>query len=386
MIADLEKRPWVLAAIAFAAGAVVILLIWGLTELIAAAGRPSIDAGASPTSSPGRTESPAETPAPSQEGENEDDDDLPSATVPAAPDSRATPVDCSGATVEVATAADLTAALEAARPGDVIVMAPGNYVGEFGATASGTEDSPITLCGPRDAVLNGGDWKGDYVFHLDGATHWHLKGFSVTNGQKGVMADGTVGSTIEGLTVFHIGDEAIHLRKHSTDNLIVGNDVSDTGLRREKFGEGIYIGTAESNWETITGGSPDNSDRNVIEGNVIHGTTSESIDIKEGTTGGIVRGNSFDGAAIVAADSWVDVKGNEWVIEDNTGVNSPLDGFQTHEIGNGGWGTRNVFRGNTADVNGPGFGFSLTPERDNVVACDNKVSAAGEGYSNVDCR
>ena len=98
-----------------------------------------------------------------------------------------------------------------------------------------------------------------------------------------------------------------------------------------------------------------------------------------------MRGNTFDGSRIVGADSWVDVKGNDWVIEGNVGTNSPLDGFQTHEIGKGGWGTRNVFRDNTANVNGPGFGFSLTPVRDNVVACDNQVSSAGEGFSNVTC-
>lgn len=381
MISQLTERPWLLAGVSFLAGAILVLLLWGVTGLVSAFGRTPIDAGATPSSDPGRTESPSEEPDEEDEG-----DELPSATVPTGPISEAKPVDCSRATVEVADADELLSALAGAEPGDVIVMAAGTYVGEFVATTSGTADEPITLCGPTEAVLNGGDWKGDYVFHLDGAQYWHLKGFSVTNGQKGVMADGTVGSVIEGLTVYHIGDEAIHLRKHSTDNHVIGNDVSDTGLRREKFGEGIYIGTAESNWGTITDGQPDNSDRNVIEGNKIHGTTSEAIDIKEGTTGGLVRGNTFDGSAIVGADSWVDVKGNDWVIEGNVGVNSPLDGFQTHEIGKGGWGTRNVFRGNTATVNGPGFGFSLTPERDNVVACDNKVSQAGEGYSNVDCR
>lgn len=380
MIAQLTERPWLLAALAFVAGAVSVLLVWGLTGLAAAAMRPQLEAGATPSSTPGRTASPSDSPRPS------DDGGTPSVTVPTTPDTEADTVDCSSGNVEVADADELLAALAGAKPGDVIVMAPGTYVGEFVATVSGTADDPITLCGPVEAVLSGGDWKGDYVFHLDGAKYWHLKGFAVTNGQKGVMADGTVGSVIEGLTVFHIGDEAIHLRKHSTDNLIIGNDISDTGLRREKFGEGVYIGSAESNWATITDGQPDNSDRNIIDGNHIHGTTSESIDIKEGTTGGIVRNNTFDGSAIVGADSWVDVKGSDWVIENNTGVNSPLDGFQTHEIGNGGWGTRNVFRGNTATVNGPGFGFSLTPERDNVVACDNQVSAAGEGYSNVPCR
>jgi hypothetical protein len=50
-----------------------------------------------------------------------------------------------------------------------------------------------------------------------------------------------------------------------------------------------------------------------------------------------------------------------------------------------GWGTGNVFRGNTAKVDGPGFGFALTPARANRVACDNTSSGAGEGLSNVTC-
>jgi hypothetical protein len=286
----------------------------------------------------------------------------------------------------VASAGALQVALGAVDPGEVIVLAPGRYVGNFVLDRSGTADRPITLCGTADSVLDGGDVEGGYVVHLDGASYWRLSGFTVTNGQKGVMADGMVGSLIDGLTVTHIGDEGIHLRRMSTDNVVRNNKVSDTGLRRDKFGEGIYIGSAESNWNDITGGEPDTSDRNIVEGNIITATTAESIDVKEGTSDGIVRGNTFDGSAMTedGADSWVDIKGNGWLIEGNTGFNSLLDGFQTHEIIDG-WGTRNVFRGNTANVHGPGFGFSLTPARDNVVTCDNKASAAGEGLTNVTC-
>ena len=149
------------------------------------------------------------------------------------------------------------------------------------------------------------------MLHLDGASYWRLTGFTVTNGQKGVMADGTNGSIIENLIVHTIGDEAIHLRAFSSDNVVTGNRVSDTGLRRDKFGEGIYVGTAESNWGDISGGEPDNSDRNLIENNTIWGVTAEAIDVKEGTSDGIVRGNTFDGSAMTedGADSWVDIKG-----------------------------------------------------------------------------
>jgi parallel beta-helix repeat protein len=241
------------------------------------------------------------------------------------------------------------------------------------------------LCGTSGSVLDGGGVDDGYVLHLDGADYWHLTGFSVTNGQKGVMADGTTGTVIEGLTVTKIGDEAIHLRNGSTDNVVSGNTISGTGHRRDKFGEGIYIGTAESNWCDISNCEADASDRNVIEGNTITDTTAEAIDIKEGTSDGIVRDNTFDGSGLQGdADSWIDVKGNGWLIEGNVGVDSPGDGFQTHEVVDG-WGTDNVFRGNTAQVNGPGYGFALKPEAGNTVSCDNTATGAASGLSNEPC-
>ena len=84
---------------------------------------------------------------------------------------------------------------------------------------------------------------------------------------------------------------------------MLDNTISDTGIRREKFGEGVYVGSAQSNWCTISDCRPDRSDRNVIEGNAISGTTSEAIDIKEGTVDGVVFDNSFDGAAMTESDS-----------------------------------------------------------------------------------
>jgi parallel beta-helix repeat protein len=265
-------------------------------------------------------------------------------------------------------------------------MAPGTYTGLFSTQASGSKGKPITLCGPKEAVIDGEALDGGYGFHLDGAKYWVLRGFTVTNAQKGVMADGTVGSVVEGLTVHHIGDEGIHLRDFSTDNTVRGNTIFDTGNRRKKFGEGIYIGTANSNWCTVSDCKEDHSDRNVIEDNHIYGTTAESVDIKEGTSKGVLRGNSFDGGALTKAggDSWVDVKGNDWLIEGNEGKDSIEDGFQVHDVVDG-WGKRNVFRDNVAAVNGPGFGFAIRSKGANVVGCSNTATHAKEGLSNVPC-
>ncbi|MDR7280627.1 right-handed parallel beta-helix repeat-containing protein [Catenuloplanes atrovinosus] len=298
----------------------------------------------------------------------------------------AAPVSCPAATVTVADADGLTAALAGARPGAVISLADGVYPGQFVAAVPGAADAPITLCGGPGAILDGGGVKKGYGLHLNGASHWRVLGFTVRNAQKGVMADGVSYTTIAGLTVEQIGDEAVHLRRFSSDNVVEGNTIRGTGLRKPQFGEGVYVGTAESNWCDITDCAPDTSDRNVVRNNVITAVTAENIDIKEGTTGGAVDGNTFDGAALSGghADSWVDVKGNAWTVSGNTGTNSSLDGFQTHSVVDG-WGRGNVFTRNVANVNGPGYGFNLTPVEDNRVACDNEVTGATKGISNTRC-
>jgi hypothetical protein len=308
---------------------------------------------------------------------------LPKATLTAPPPNTES---CPPATVVVGDVNALNAALRSAQPGDSIQLLDGVYVGTFAASNAGTAEKPIFLCGGAAAIIDGDSIKGGYGLHLDGASYWRVVGFTVRNAQKGVMADRVQHALIKQLTVENIGDEAIHLRNFSSDNTVEGNTVRKTGQRRDTFGEGVYVGTAESNWCTITDCKPDLSDRNVIRDNVISETTAEAIDIKEGTTGGLVTGNTFEGGALSGShnDSWVDVKGNGWLIKANTGRNSNADGFQTHKILDG-WGTGNIFESNVAEVNGPGFGFYLAPVNGNVVRCDNRVTGAAKGFANVTC-
>ena len=56
------------------------------------------------------------------------------------------------------------------------------------------------------------------------------------------MVDRSNFVTIELLQISEIGDEAIHLRQGSSDNVVRGNVIRATGLRNDKFGEGIYVG------------------------------------------------------------------------------------------------------------------------------------------------
>ena len=287
----------------------------------------------------------------------------------------------------VRTADQLTQALAAAGPGKTIVLAPGTYRGNFVAATSGTATAPITLCGPRAAILDGGDLSRGYVFYLSSANWWRVFGFTIQNGQKGVMTDHANHNLLAGLSVHTIGDEGIHLRSFSSDNTVRDNVVFDTGHLVAKFGEGIYVGSAHKNWCRYSACGPDKSDRNLIQGNIISHTAAENIDIKEGTTGGTITGNNLSGVGMnpSGASAWVNVKGNAWTVVGNNGVTSVKDGFQVHEV-YAGWGYGNVFRSNHAAVNGPGYGYYVQHHSlQTVLACSNTATGAASGLSNIDC-
>ncbi len=287
----------------------------------------------------------------------------------------------------MSTATELTSALSAARPGQTITLAPGTYEGNFVASRSGTAAAPITLCGSRGAVLDGPTTSHGYDFYLDRASWWRLEGFTVRGGQKGIVADHADHDLLYGLYVSGTGDEAIHLRSFSSRDTISHSVVRRSGLEVQFFGEGVYVGSAHSNWCRYTACKPDASDDDQIIDNDIADTTAENIDIKEGTTGGLIAGNHFDGSGMVAdaASSWVNVKGNDWTIKDNTGVNSVDDGFAVHQVYPG-WGIGNTFVGNRADVNGPGYGIYIQSHHlDTSLACDNVATHAAAGQSNLPC-
>jgi hypothetical protein len=294
-------------------------------------------------------------------------------------------VSCPATTTRVSDTAALKAALAKVGPGEVIGLADGTYTGNFVANRSGAADQPVWLCGSAAAVLDGGSVRGGYVLHLDGVTDWRLVGFTVRNGQKGVVVDRGTRDVVQGLTISDIGDEAIHLRSATTHTVVRGNVITATGRRSAKFGEGIYVGSAISNWCQYAGCGPDRSNFNTVIANRVSGTTAEAVDIKEGTENGVLEDNTFDGAGgLTGADSWVDVKGNNWLVVGNSGRTSPVDGFQTHQIIDG-WGTDNSFVANVADVSGSGYGFHFAPAEQNRLACDNRAVSAARGLSNVTC-
>jgi hypothetical protein len=126
---------------------------------------------------------------------------------------------------------------------------------------------------------------------------------------------------------------------------------------------------------------------------------AEPIDVKEGTHNGVIRGNTFDGKGISgqnSADSWIDVKGIGYTIEDNTGTfASPgtfKNGYETHNPSTSPSfpnGCGNVWRNNRSDLGGVGqYAIYVTSRskcssNPNVVYASNTVTRAVNGLTNI---
>ena len=151
---------------------------------------------------------------------------------------------------------------------------------------------------------------------------------TVAHGSKGIVLDGSVGTVLDGVEVFDIGAEGVHFRTCSSDGVLRNSYIHDTGIKSPQYGEGVYVGSANSNWSkyqctdaTEGKSTGDNSERVLIEHNVFENITAEGADLKEGTDSGTLRDNEFRHAGISGlndADSAVDAKGDNWLIEGNT--------------------------------------------------------------------
>lgn len=285
------------------------------------------------------------------------------------------------ATIEVSTAAQLKAALGSAGPGDTIHLADGTYTGNFKTAVAARAGARITLAGSPRAVLKAG---GGYGLHLDGASYWTVKGVTVTGGQKGIMIDAARGVVMDGVTVHGLAMEGVHFRKSSPDGVIKNSKIYDTGNDNSGMGEGVYVGSAN----TLS----DKSDNVQVLNNVIGPDVGgEAVDLKEGTKGGRVSGNTFDGRGLTGNnydDSWIDVKGNDYVIENNTGKNTTNNGYETHTR-QPGWGCGTVFRGNRSDLTGASGDKQLAINVTNHSGtCGTTVHASntvrgGKGLTNI---
>lgn len=288
---------------------------------------------------------------------------------------------------------ELAVALDRAAAGDVIRVKNGLYPGKFKILRSGTVSQPIHIIGEGEAILDAGSMSSGYGLEINGS-HLVISGLHVRNAKKGIILDGVQNSLMENMKVYNTGEEGIHYRTHSSNNILRNSEIFDIGLKNASYGEGVYIGSAQSNWCTYTDCEIDKSNNNLILNNKIYRTTAEAMDIKEGTTGNIVQGNTMDGSKIQgvnSADSHMDIKGNDVQILGNTFMmmaanTKVVAGLQTHARV-AGWGNNTIFKNNTITVEASRYGIEIDPKTSgSTVSCSNVSVGPKLGLSNITCK
>lgn len=254
---------------------------------------------------------------------------------------------------------ELHAALADAQAGDEIILKEGVYTHSdwigvwafFYAEASGTAEKPIILRSEdpeKPATISGNTYETKTALRIIGS-YWEIRDLNICNAAKGIFLEQSEHTVISNCEVYDIGDEAIHIIDNSSYNLVENCYIHDTGKLTPKYGEGVYIGSSHK-----TEGYGFECHYNTVRGcRIGPNVTADHVDIKEYTIGNVVEECTFDGAGIAGlngGDSFVEIKGNNCIVRNNTGYQNnsenmlyAFDANQQLE----GWGQNNKIYDNT---------------------------------------
>ncbi len=128
----------------------------------------------------------------------------------------------------------------------------------------------------------------------------------LTGGLRGILFDDVQSSYVCGVEVHGTGQEAIHMRSASSNNVVEGAYVHDTGQAAAGYGEAFYCGSAS--------GYPPASDDNTIKDSLLGPNIgSKYVNFQPGAAGNVVDSCEFDGTGAKGANagySFVSLKGD----------------------------------------------------------------------------
>jgi endoglucanase len=301
--------------------------------------------------------------------------------------------------------AALRTALIDADPGDCIVVASGTYAAPDSYTVnyatadrtvyyysqqSGTAGQPITIISADaedKAVLAGiNTEESGYILWINGS-NWNIVNLVLQTGGKGLVLDEASDSVIDGVEVYEVGDEGIHLRSGTSDTVVKNCTVDGTGIEQPGFGEGIYIGSDNGQWDKYEKAC----NNNTVEYCTLKNTAAEGVDVKEGTTNIIIHDCNIYGDGISGennADSFIDLKGDAARVYNNTFYKennaTVTRGVAIVERPQGPTATNNWIYDNNFEMNNAdGLMVHAYAGSDNY-AWDNSRNPAGEEYKGND--
>ncbi|MDA3892700.1 MAG: glycosyl hydrolase family 8 [Salinivirgaceae bacterium] len=244
-------------------------------------------------------------------------------------------------TIYCNTADQILYAMANAEPGDEIIIATGTYTAtkkteapdnrgkwaRYVGMGDGNSSDPIIVRGASSSsrpILQGpvGDYNG-YTMRIFG-DYWIIKDLVITEGSKGLVLDRSSYCEINNVLVHNIGDEGIHLRDGSSNNLVDNCEIFNSGVIQPNYGEGFYIGSDKGQHTTdpnSTDYNPYCFDNTIQNCKVGPNVSAEGADIKEGTKNIIIRDCEFSADGISgenSADAFIDLKGVYAFIYNNT--------------------------------------------------------------------
>lgn len=172
-------------------------------------------------------------------------------------------------------------AVELALPGDTVLFDTGRYPA---MAIQNRSDLVLRPLGEGPVIFSSESYERDAGILIQDSQAIEVLGLSVERSLWGVMVERSSDISLEALTISDTGQEAIHVKDHSTRVSIRLNAISDTGNRPgdngrfpySTFGEGIYLGSGS----VLPDGSNDETSHVTIEANVVERTSAEAIDIK----------------------------------------------------------------------------------------------------------
>jgi hypothetical protein len=184
---------------------------------------------------------------------------------------------------------DVEAAINAAQPGDEIVLAGGSYelTERFGISVHGTQGAPIVVRaadGERPHLHR--EATDQNVIDVDDAEHVVLRGLELSGGSHGLRLVSARFFNVERCEIHDTGDVALSANSGGQYQAlrILGNHIHHTN----GTGEGMYLGCNDNGCQMFD---------SLIAGNYVHHTDGptveqgDGIEIKEGSYNNVVRDN-----------------------------------------------------------------------------------------------
>jgi len=205
---------------------------------------------------------------------------------------------CEGYNVDVHDSRELKKALEEARPGAYITLAPGKYKGSFTVTNSGSDDNcAIIIDGNNAATLTSSD---KWAFSFNNVSYVTLKNVAINHlSDYGVMLMGSKGVYIYNVDFSDIDYTAVVMVGSSS------NTVSKCTFNNIRH-SCVWIGLDTS------------SSKNTVQScDFQSGLSGEIIVLDSLASGNQIKNNGFNGKSNNKWSCWIHVKGSDNLISQN---------------------------------------------------------------------